>query len=66
MFVRQNCCIPLDEGPDDNVPASRSVSPPVPESPAVSEDKLKVKSRYTLKHFLHVSLGDFLRIFIVS
>jgi hypothetical protein len=48
MFVRQNCCIPLDEGPDDtsiNVPAARSVSPPVPESPAVSEDKLKVKSR---------------------
>ncbi|EFX77907.1 hypothetical protein DAPPUDRAFT_105698 [Daphnia pulex] len=45
MFVRQNCCIPLDEEPDDNVPAARSVSPPIPRSPTVSEDKLKVKSR---------------------
>jgi hypothetical protein len=47
MFVRQNCCIPLDEELDDNLPAARSVSPPVPESPTVSEVKLKVKCTYT-------------------
>lgn len=47
MFVRQNSCIPLDEGSDDysSIPAS-AVSTPVPESPAVSDDKLKIKSRY--------------------
>ena len=47
MFVRQNSCIPLDEGSDDHAPIPTSaVSTPVPESPAISDDKLKIKSRY--------------------
>lgn len=46
MFVRQNSCILLDEGSDDYVPIPASaVSTPVPESPAVLDDKLKIKSR---------------------
>nr|CAG4641483.1 EOG090X01OH [Eurycercus lamellatus] len=39
MFVRQNSCIPLEEGADDTVPSV------VPESPAVTDEKLKLKSR---------------------
>ena len=45
MFVRQNSCIPLEEGSEDNIPVHAMVSAPVPESPAVSDDKLKLKSR---------------------
>lgn len=45
MFVRQNSCIPLDEPFDDSVPAPAIVATPIPESPAVSDDKLKIKSR---------------------
>lgn len=45
MFVRQNSCIPVEDGAAD-VPPSPSVTQPVPESPAVSDDKLKLKSRY--------------------
>ncbi len=47
MFVRQNSCIPLDDGSEDSAPVQASISPPVPESPAPSssDDKLKVKSR---------------------
>lgn len=45
MFVRQNSCIVLDDGVEDNPPRATSISPPIPESPAVFDDKLKVKSR---------------------
>ena len=47
MFVRQNSCIPLEDGLDDSIPVQATVSSPVPESPAPSatEDKLKIKSR---------------------
>ncbi|KZS11166.1 putative Dynactin subunit 1 [Daphnia magna] len=45
MFVRQNSCIVLDDGVEGNPPRATSISPPIPESPAVFDDKLKVKSR---------------------
>lgn len=48
MFVRQNSCIVLDDGVEDNPPRATSISPPIPESPAVFDDKLKVKSRTKL------------------
>ncbi len=46
MFVRQNSCVLLDEGVVDIVPPSPAAAAAIPESPAVTDDKSKVKSRY--------------------
>lgn len=45
MFVRQNSCIPIEDGSEGSIPVHAVPSTPVAESPAVPEDKLKVKSR---------------------
>lgn len=58
MFVRQNSCVPLDDGAADAVPPSPAVAQAVPESPAVTDDKSKVKSRYekTNFHFIFMKM----------
>jgi hypothetical protein len=56
MFVRQNCCVPLEDGDEDSVPAPESLGVSAPPTPAPStpapatpsessDDKLKLKSR---------------------
>jgi len=57
MFVRQNCCVPLEDGDEDTIPPPESLaasappttpapSTPAPVTPSVStDDKLKLKSR---------------------
>ena len=56
MFVRQNCCVPLEDGDEDTIPPPESLaasapptpapSTPAPATPSVStDDKLKLKSR---------------------
>ena len=57
MFVRQNCCVPLEDGDEDTIPPPESLAASAPPTPAPStpapatpsavstDDKLKLKSR---------------------